>query len=162
MKPGIEKYRFLGYASLCAIEHVAEVAIFSKYLETSYINKWVSEFCFTSLSAQSFWYRDRNLLFKLEGRIRKLGRNLDGKHPTRPGFEPSTSEWATTGSNDPSRQVVYRYVIYVFFGPPSIGIACWHQLSNVWPFWANASRWVFECLHGIFFTFIFSITFKWI
>ena len=28
--------------------------------------------------------------------------NLDAKHPTRPGFEPSTSEFrATTGSNEP-------------------------------------------------------------
>ena len=29
--------------------------------------------------------------------------NPDDKHPTRPGFEPSTSEfWATTGPNEPS------------------------------------------------------------
>ena len=28
--------------------------------------------------------------------------NFDDKHPTRPGFEPSTSEFrATTGSNEP-------------------------------------------------------------
>ena len=33
--------------------------------------------------------------------------NLDDQYPTRPGFQPSTSEFrATTGSNEPSGQAM--------------------------------------------------------
>ena len=76
------------------------------------------EYCFTSLSAQSWQYRDRRK--PRSGYVLLLSNNfkislysysahnhrhnymhiLDDKYPCRPGFKPSTSEFrATIGSN---------------------------------------------------------------
>ena len=96
-------------------------------------HQWVSEYCFTSLSAQSWQYRDKwkpyvatvpysyrmtsRVLYSAQyyrqhctlqafeqfGALYRPIRNPNDKHPTQPGFEPSTSEfWATIGSNEPS------------------------------------------------------------
>ena len=79
---------------------------------------WVSEYCITSLSAQSWQYRDRRkqevvtilYSYRMTSRVlhsahyhrhhcthqafEEFGalymQNLDDKHPTRPGFEPSS------------------------------------------------------------------------
>ena len=93
-----------------------------------------SEYCFTSLSAQTSQYRDRRkpevgtilYSYRMTSKIlyssqyhrqhcalqafEQFGalytHSLDGTHHTRPGFEASTSEFrATTGPNEPSGPV---------------------------------------------------------